>query len=240
MRYSIIIPHCHGTRESEPQREELLAVLRRLDRHELLTNFSGCPTVEHAIVAGLRAARGEAVVVVEPGERYPLSQLPLLLRALSRADFVCGRRRRRGWSKLIERVARVPRWLLLGQHIRDPDCLFWAARREVFNGLQVLPRLVRHLPSLVARQGFRVDNVYVEERLVSRAAGKIGSEALHADPPHVAPAGVFSVWWTLRKLRAANAEAPATGAIATHGRSVEVPAATIADPTHKTYQAKSA
>jgi hypothetical protein len=240
MRYSIIIPHCHGARESALQREELQSALRRLDRHEILTKFAGCPTVEHAIVAGLRTARGEAVVVVEPGDRYPLSQLPLLLRALARADFVCGRRRRRGLSKLMERLVRLPRWLLLGQDIRDPECLFWAARREVFNGLQLLPRFVRHLPSLVARQGFRVDNVYVEERPAVRSANSVGAEVLQTDPPHVAPAGVFAVWRALRMLRSAKAPAPSMRANAARGRSADVPTAAIADSTHSTYQAKSA
>jgi hypothetical protein len=240
MRYSIIIPYCHGARESAIQREELQSVLRRLDRHEILTNFAGCPTVEHAIVAGLRAARGEAVVVVEPGERYPLSQLPSLLRALSRADFVCGRRRRRGWTKLVERIARLPRWLLLGRGIRDPDCLFWAARREVFNGLQLLPRFVRHLPSLVARQGFRVDNVYVEQRAALRTAGATDSSVLSADPPHVAPAGVFSVWWALRRLRAANTAAPSIGASAIQDNGAKVSSAATANAAREPYHAKSA
>jgi hypothetical protein len=200
MRYSIIIPHCHGARESELQSRELETLLRRFDSCETLTKFSACPTLEHAIVAGMRAARGEAVVVIEPGDRYSLSQVPAMLRALARADFVCGRRRRRGWSKLWERVTRLPRWLFLGRDIRDPDCLFWAARREVFNGLQLLPRLVRHLPSLAARHGFRVDNMYVEERPAVRVAGTAASQAL-AEAPRVAPAGMLSVWWSFRKLR---------------------------------------
>jgi hypothetical protein len=203
MRYSIIVPHCHGAPESAVQRQELDLVLRRLDRYELLARFSGCPTIEHAIVAGLRAARGEVVVIIEPGERYPVTQLPALLRALSRADFVCGRRRRRGWPKLLERVGRLPRWLFLGLDGRDPDCFFWAARREVFNGLPLAPRFVRYLPSLVARQGFRVDSLYVDERTALQPADAATARPT-ADVPHVAPANLFAAWWACYKLRRAE------------------------------------
>jgi hypothetical protein len=200
MRYSIIVPHCHGARESTTQRQELETILRRVDSFEVLSKFSNCPTIEHAIVAGLRAARGEAVAVIEPGDRYPIAQLPTLLRGLARADMVCGRRRRHGWSKFVERIGRFPRWLFLGLDTRDPDCLFWAARREAFNGLQVLPRLVPYLPSLVARHGYRVDNVYVADRPTAevRAAGA----QIAPSVPHAARASIFAAWWACRRVRA--------------------------------------
>jgi hypothetical protein len=202
MRYSIIIPLCHGLQPSRLQRQELDSLLGHID-HEVLCKFSGCPTVEHAIVAGVRAARGQAVAVIEPGERYPAAQIAGLFRGLSRADFVCGRRRRQGLPKLAERVARLPRWLLLGLDARDPGCLFWAARREVFNDLQLVPRFVRHLPALVARQGFRVDSMYVEERRPARTAG-VAAPAGESGAPHVAPANLLSAWWTCHKLRRAE------------------------------------
>jgi hypothetical protein len=210
MRYSIIVPHCTGQQESATQRKELQSVVGRLQvGHELLSNFTNCPTIDHAIVAGVRAARGEAVVIIEPGDRYPMKQLPELLRGLSRADFVCGRRRRRGWPKLAERIGRLPRWLFLGLDSRDPDCLFWAARREVFNGLQLLPRLVRYLPTLVARQGFRVDSVYVEERQVPHVRAGATLTIHPASGARVAPANLLSAWRTCRKVRDPEAGAAA-------------------------------
>jgi hypothetical protein len=203
MRYSIIIPYCHGTEESTVQRRELDSLLGRLDRCEVLSKFSGCPTVEHAIVAGLRRARGEAVAVVEPGDRYPVAQLMGFFRALARADFVCGRRRRHGLSKLQERLLRLPRWLLLGLDSRDPDCLVWAARREVFGEMPLLPRFVRHLPALVARQGFRVDSIYVEERSAPQTADR-GVAMGAAGGPHVAPANLLAAWRECKKLQRAE------------------------------------
>lgn len=238
MRYSVIIPHCHGAPESSLQRQELDTVLRRLDRYELLTKFSGCPTIEHAIVAGLRAARGEAVLIVEPGERYPATQLPAFLRALSRADFVCGRRRRRGWPKLLERLARLPRWLFLGLDARDPDCLVWAARREVFNGLPLAPRFVRYLPSLVTRQGFRVDSVYVEERKGAPTAATAPVGATNA--PHVAPANLVSAWWACYKLRRAERAAAVVRPQADEGPAAPTVVDARTSSSSERYRAKSA
>jgi hypothetical protein len=233
MRYSIIIPHCHGLRPSNEQRQELEALLGRMD-YEILGNFAGCPTIEHAIVAGVRSARGQAVAVVEPGLRYPASQLAGLLRGLSRADFICGRRQRHGWPKFAERIRRVPRWLLLGIAARDPGCLFWAARREVFNDLQLLPRFVRHLPALVARQGFRVDSMYVEERVPAGIAGA-AAPANESSAAHVASANLFAAWWTCHKLRRAQRAASLRSDKAHTGQTaVAKPAAT------KSYRAKSA
>jgi hypothetical protein len=234
MRYSIIIPQCHGARESATQRQELETILRRVDSYELLTKFSGCPTIEHAIVAGLRAARGEAVVVIEPGDRYPIAQLPLLLRGLSRADMVCGRRRRRGWSKLAERIGRFPRWLFLGLDTRDPDCLFWAARREAFNALQLLPRLIPYLPSLVARQGYRVDSVYISERPTAqaRSAGEPCAPA-----PRATPASIFAAWWTCRRLREPE---PNNGPQSLTRTATQPALATTPNKSSESYRARSA
>jgi hypothetical protein len=202
MRYSIIIPHCHGVSESAKQIHELETALAR-SQYELLSKFSGCPTIEHAVVAGLRASKGEAIVVLEPGERYPPTQVPALLRTLSRADFVCGRPRRRGWPKLKERLARVPQWLFLGAGARDPHSLFWAARREVLNGLPLTPRFVRYLPSFVARQGFRVDSIYLDEREASRTAA-ISTLVAAQNAPHSGSASLLSAWWAFRRLNQAE------------------------------------
>jgi hypothetical protein len=238
MRYSIIIPHCHGATESMLQRQELEAVLRRLDGYELLTRFSGCPTIEHAVIAGLRAARGEAVLIIEPGERYPAAQLPAVIRGLARADFICGRRRRRGWPKLLERVGRLPRWLFLGLDVRDPDCLLWAARREVFNGLPLAPRFVRYLPSLVARQGFRVDSVYVEERHARQPAVTATARGT-SEPPRVAAANLFAAWWACYKLRRQERAAAEQREMAEQHGSASMHSA-VPSPTIKRRRAKSA
>ena len=118
--------------------------------------------VSMALAAGIQAARGEVILATEAGEYYPAAQLADLVRWLERADLVVGRRRRFGWSKFYHRVARLPRALLLGLDSHDPDCLFWAARREALADLTLMRGMARYLSALVGRRGFRVYETYVE------------------------------------------------------------------------------
>ncbi len=117
-----------------------------------------------AVKAGIAAARGEIIVAMEAGDRYSVEQIGKLLAHLARADLVYGRQQRRGWAKVWHRVRRIPRWLLLGLEVRDPDCLFWAARREAVEGLQLPQGMYRYLATLVAARGFRVGEVTIETR----------------------------------------------------------------------------
>jgi len=158
MRYSIIIPCADPANINLQSRAELQRAMQPLPGDwELL----GTQPHEQSLIASLAAAQGDCVIVIDPSLPYSFVQIALLTQRLARADFVCGRRRRRGVAKLIERVARIPRWFLLGLDSHDPGCMFWAARREVFAGLVLQPHLLRYLPSLVARRGYRVDQVYV-------------------------------------------------------------------------------
>ncbi len=120
------------------------------------------PTLEHAILTGMQEARGDTIVCVDPAGGYSANNLPMFLAHLARADLVVGRRRRTGWSKVWERAARLPRWSLLGLDAHDPGCLFWAARRESVANLPSNVRHVRYWPSMVARRGYRVGELYVE------------------------------------------------------------------------------
>jgi hypothetical protein len=85
------------------------------------------------------------------------------LERLTRADLVYGKRPRHGLAKLWQRVVRVPRWLLLGLEVRDPNCLYWAARREAVARLDLSGELHRHIATLVAARGFRVDEAPVHD-----------------------------------------------------------------------------
>ncbi len=54
-----------------------------------------------ALSAGMASARGEVVVAIEPGDRYPVGQIPALVHWLNRADLIVGRRRRTGIAKAV-------------------------------------------------------------------------------------------------------------------------------------------
>ncbi len=93
--------------------------------------------------------------------RYPYHRF-------ARADFHAGRRRQTGLAKFRHRITRFPRWLLLGLDGHDPDCLFWAARREVFADINLAAGAARYLPAIVARRGFRACEIFVEHQGLRR------------------------------------------------------------------------
>lgn len=148
-----------------------------------------------ALSAGMAAARGDVLVALEAGDVYPAEQIPWLVSWLSRADMVVGRRRRQGLAKAWQRVARLPRWMILGLEAHDPDCLFWAARREAVEGIELARGMCRYLPSLVARRGFRICNTYVAYRGKRR----------RLDDSQPNPGDLLAAWWWCRRWRETEA-----------------------------------
>jgi dolichol-phosphate mannosyltransferase len=218
IRYSILIPERERADDVRRQLPALTAALDRMESpHEiivvddasttanlrLLEKLRGeCPSLRVlrldspggtsvALTAGIAAARGETVIVIEAGETYSAEQVPWLVSWLSRADFVAGRRRQTGLAKLLQRFARIPRWLLLGLESHDPDCLFWAARREVVANLRLTPGMCRYLPAIVSRRGYRVCDAYVEHQ----------GELHRLQDVRPNPADLLAAWWMCRRWR---------------------------------------
>ena len=120
--------------------------------------------LSRTIAAGIASSDGEVIITMEASGQYMPAQMRRLIDRLSRADLVVGRRSSNRLVKLLGAVCRVPRRLLLGLDVRDPDCLFWAARREALAGIDLQPGMHRFLGSLVSSRGFRVTEIHVEHR----------------------------------------------------------------------------
>jgi glycosyltransferase involved in cell wall biosynthesis len=218
IRYSVIIPEHDRPDEVRRQLPALAAALDRFnDPYEiiivddgsdhsalrllqkLLSEFSCCRLLRldrHfglsvALNAGIQAARGEIAIALESGEGYQPEQISQLVEGLQRADIMLGRRRQAGFAKAWHRISRLPRWLLLGLDGHDPDCLFWAARREVFADINLAPGTARYLPALVARRGFRACEMYVEHAGPRRALQDIR--------PNLGD--LLATWWHCRRWR---------------------------------------
>jgi len=144
--------------------------------------------VSAVLSAGLAAARGEILVTTEAGRRYPCDQIPALIAGLSRGDMVVGRPRQGGIAKWCRRLTRLPRWLLLGLEVRDPGCLFWAARREAVDAVQLARGMHRYLPTLVALRGFRVCEVLIDTA---------GPSTMPQRWAH--PGDLLATWWLKRR-----------------------------------------
>jgi dolichol-phosphate mannosyltransferase len=218
MRYSVILPQRNVGYELHSQVRQLCEVLNGLeDRYELLC-VDDCSTsatvslleqmlrqepalrvlrvtkqsgLSYALSAGIAAARGTIVIAMDGCGRYRAEQLPELLHGLSRADAVFGQRRIGLAGKTWQRVARLPRWSTLGLEVRDPSCVFWAARREALDGIPLARGMYRYLSTLIASRGFRVTEVYVDH-------APLRAELSDGWPN---PADLLMTWWLSRRLQ---------------------------------------
>lgn len=149
-----------------------------------------------ALSVGIAAARGDIVIAAEPGQTGAVEQIPSLIARLSRLDLVYAKRRLAGWQKLWHRLGRIPRALLLGLDVRQPDGLFWAARREAVAGIHLSPGMRRYLPWLVARRGFRVGDMYLD------ALARDKATVVHSLPDGGRHAlDLLTAWWLCRRWR---------------------------------------
>ncbi len=119
---------------STPATLESIAELARSEPALRILRLDAPSGTSTALSAGIAAAQGDVVIAIEPGDRYSVEQIPHLVARLSRLDLVVGRLPLGGWRKLQHRIARIPRWTLLGIDVRHPDCLFWAARARRSKG----------------------------------------------------------------------------------------------------------
>lgn len=176
-----------------------ISALRALDRLRRQTaalrllRLDRSSGLSAALTAGIAAARGELVATIEASGQYLPEQIPWLLERLARADLVFGRRQVIRPMKLLRGALQLPRRLLLGVEARDPDCLFWAARREAIAGLELSPGMHRFLGSLVTTRGFRVAEIHIDH-YPERA-----SQGWHDASP--SPGNLLAAWWQRRHWR---------------------------------------
>ena len=148
-----------------------------------------------AISAGVLAARGERVLLIQPHLfaefESQLEDVRQTLAKLNRADLVYCRRKRSGLQKAWHRVARIPRWLLLGLEVKDPVTGLWAARREAVMGLDLPRDMVRYLPDLVNARGYRVTEVL--------QSSPVTPQRIYGSWPH--PGDLLAAWWLSHRSR---------------------------------------
>lgn len=144
-----------------------------------------------ALCVGIAAARGEVLVAIEASGQYPAAEIERLVARLARVDAVFGCRRKSRAAKIARYLVQVPRWLLWGLEVRDPKCLFWAARHEAVEGLILAPGAYRLLSTLVSRRGYRVGELHVDHRPAARRARRRGVWS--------SPAELWAAWRPARR-----------------------------------------
>ncbi len=131
-----------------------------------------------AMMAGMQAARGAAVVLLDGDLQNDPRDIPKLLAEIDRgADLVCGYRARRRDTvvkRITSRVANFVRSRFVGDGIRDTGCTLKAMRRECVGALVAFKGVHRFIPALVKNAGYKIVEVPVNHRARQYGVSKYG------------------------------------------------------------------
>jgi glycosyltransferase involved in cell wall biosynthesis len=139
-----------------------------------------------AIYAGLTAARGATVVIIDGDLQNDPADIPKLLAEIARgADLVCGYRRKRQDTlvkRATSRIANAVRSRYTKDGVRDTGCTLKAMRRECVSALFPFKGMHRFIPALVKAAGYQLVEVPVNHRPRRFGQSKygLGNRALRA------------------------------------------------------------
>jgi dolichol-phosphate mannosyltransferase len=139
-----------------------------------------------ALYAGVRAACGKTIVMIDSDLQNDPTDIPRLLEEISRgADLVCGYRAKRKdtmTKRLSSRIANFVRSRFTKDYVRDTGCTLKAMRRECVSTLVPFKGMHRFIPALIRGAGYRLVEIPVNHR--PRRFGQtkygFGSRALRA------------------------------------------------------------
>jgi dolichol-phosphate mannosyltransferase len=152
-----------------------------------------------AIYAGLTAARGATVVVIDGDLQNDPADIPRLLAEITHgADLVCGYRIKRRDTlvkRATSRIANAVRSRYTRDGVRDTGCTLKAMRRECVSALFPFKGMHRFIPALVKAAGYRLVEVPVNHRPRRFGQSKygLGNRALRAT------IDMFGVRWLLSR-----------------------------------------
>jgi dolichol-phosphate mannosyltransferase len=152
-----------------------------------------------ALYAGVKAARGQTIVLIDSDLQNDPADIPRLLAEISRgADLVCGYRARRKdkfGKRLTSRIANLVRSRFTKDYVRDTGCTLKAMRRECADTLVPFKGMHRFIPALVRGAGYQLIEIPVNHR--PRRFGQtkygFGSRAVRATMD------MFGVRWLLSR-----------------------------------------
>ncbi len=139
-----------------------------------------------AMLAGMNAALGRTVVLLDGDLQNDPKDIPLLLTQIEKgADLVCGYRAHRRDTivkKITSRVANYVRSRFVGDGVRDTGCTLKAMRRECVSTLVPFKGVHRFIPALIKSAGYQIVEVPVNHRSRQFGVSKygLGNRALRA------------------------------------------------------------
>ncbi|HMC24276.1 MAG TPA: glycosyltransferase family 2 protein [Candidatus Udaeobacter sp.] len=152
-----------------------------------------------AIYAGLTAARGGTVVIIDGDLQNDPADIPKLLAEIARgADLVCGYRIKRRDTlvkRATSRIANAVRSRYTKDGVRDTGCTLKAMRHMCVSAVLPFKGMHRFIPALVKAAGYRLVEIPVNHRPRRFGQSKygLGNRALRAT------IDMFGVRWLLSR-----------------------------------------
>ena len=152
-----------------------------------------------AMYAGVNAARGAIVVLIDGDLQNDPADIPRLLAEIERgADLVCGYRAQRKDTMvklLTSRIANFVRSRFTKDGVRDTGCTLKAMRRECVRTLVPFKGMHRFIPALVKGAGYQLVEIPVNHRARKFGTSKygLGNRAVRAT------VDMFGVRWLLSR-----------------------------------------
>ena len=175
--------------------------VERIDRkaNVIVIRFEKNAGQSAAIYAGLEAAHGSTVVLIDGDLQNDPADIPRLLAEIARgADLVCGYRAQRR-DTLVKRltswIANAVRSRFTKDGVRDTGCTLKAMRRECVSALVSFKGMHRFIPALVKGAGYRLLEITVNHRprRFGQSKYSLGNRAVRAT------IDMFGVRWLLSR-----------------------------------------
>jgi dolichol-phosphate mannosyltransferase len=163
-----------------------------------------------AIYAGLRAARGAVLVLIDSDLQNDPNDIPRLLVEIEKgADLVCGVRTKRKdtWFKRLQsKIANAVRSRFTKDGVRDTGCTLKAMRRECREALVPFYGMHRFIPALIKGAGYRIVEVPVQHRARQYGSSKysFGNRAWRATIDMIGVRWLLSRQFQIRMKRSAE------------------------------------
>lgn len=155
-----------------------------------------------AMYAGIMAARGDVIAMLDGDLQNDPADIPLLVHKLDEGfDFVCGYRKNRkdtAFKRVQSRIANAVRSRFIGDGVRDTGCSLKALRKPCRDALLPFNGMHRFIPALIRHAGYKITEVPVNHRPRIHGVSKytFWSRALRATKD------MFGVSWLLsRRVR---------------------------------------
>jgi glycosyltransferase involved in cell wall biosynthesis len=153
-----------------------------------------------ALLTGLRAARGEYLLMMDGDGQNDPRDYPALLALVEsgKVDLACGWRVDRHDStvrRIMSRIANVVRGAVLKDGVHDAGCQLRVMRREVREAFFPMELMQSFIPALAVAAGFRVGEVPVRHHPRTRGESKYGLRRLLWRPA----VAMIKLKWRLRQ-----------------------------------------